>query len=157
MVLDTCPGHWARISVETEIESAKAVLNAYQRKLGQNTELSLDELESVTNVFKFSMLGGKGYTWRAGLRTFWGEIPNVLRQRVACLSAIVPLTPLSCIYYNDKDDSPISGTAFYGEALLIESKPSSLIQRVVLPNLNDCVTCLIVTYEGLDLACLSTL
>lgn len=156
-VLELKPSHWARISVMTEIESAKSVLAAYRRKLGTN-ELAKEDLETVTNVFKFSLLAGKGCTWRTGIRTFYGISPNVLRQRDVCLSVIVPLDRDIPIHYHDvAGDSPISGSVFYGEALMVESKPSSLIQKIVLDDKNATIECLFVTYDGLDLTTLTNL
>ena len=157
-VLELIPAHWARISVLSEIESAKAVLEAYRRKLGRSNELSLEDLETVTNVFKFSLLGGRGCTWRAGLRTFYGFSPNVLRQRNACLSIIVPLQRDVAIHYHDTEASnPISGSVYYGEALMVESKPSNMIQKIVLEDKDATIECLFVTYDGLDLTTLSNL
>ena len=132
---------------------AHAILATFRRKLGAEAKLSNDDLETLANIFRFNVLGSRGAFWHAGLRTFMPNEPSVLRQRIACLSVIVPLNQDAILHYGGLDETVKEhGTLHFEEAWLIESKPSTPIQQIVVDPKDTPVECLIVTFDSLDLA-----
>jgi hypothetical protein len=149
-VLSSYPNHWAVIDVVKEVDIAVVVLDTFRRKL-RDQPLTPDDLETLSNVFRFNVLGSRGAFWHAGLRVFRHGTPSTLRQRTECLSVIVPLSYGELHYGLDKS-SPEYGTLHYGEAWLIESKPGKPLQQIVVEDADAPVECLIVTFDSLDLS-----
>jgi len=148
-VLSSYPNHWAVIDVVKEVDIAVVVLDTFRRKL-RDQPLAPDDLETLSNVFRFNVLGSRGAFWHAGIRTFSSAVPSTLRQRTECLSVIVPLSD-GVLHYGLDRNSPEYGSLHFGEAWLIESKPSKPLQQIVVDPADAPVECLIVTFDSLDL------
>lgn len=140
---------WALMDIQNEVNTGSLVLNSLKRKLRIGTQLSPDEVDIVSNVFTFSLLGEQGTTWSAGVRTLQlGD--NVLRGRIPGLTAVVPLSPMSTLAYGTPDTEEYTELT-YGEALFLQVRHDLYPARPLTVTSEAPVDALLMSFTNLGL------